>query len=113
MVLRGRRRTGWRRRRAGRRIEGVGATGVWLTTPVWFVSGALTAAPSGKLLAGCGDMLDAFELDETGGASEVCEHAASEAASSRADTALKRDIVLIFLEMKLVKLLEHGQSCRD
>jgi len=58
-------------------------------------------------LGGCGAWLAAFGLVETGGASEVCAQAASEAASSRTDSALKRDIIVIFLEMEAVKLLEH------
>jgi len=64
-------------------------------------------------LAGCGAWLDAFEPVETGGASEVCAQAASEAASSRADSALKRGIIVIFLEVEAVKLVERSQSCRD
>ena len=75
--------------------------------------GALTADPSGRLLAGCGAWLDAFVLLDTGGASEVCEQAASEAASNRADSTLERDIIVIFLEMEAIKLFECQQSCRD
>lgn len=85
----------------------MGATWVSPTTPVWPESGAFTADPSGRLLAGCGAWLDAFELAETGGMSEVCAQAASEAASSRADSTLKRDIIVIFLEVEVVKLVER------
>ena len=113
VVVRGRGRTGRRGRRTGRRTGGVGGGVVWLTTPVWLVSGELTADPSGRLLTGCGAWFCPFELLETGGASENFEQAASEAASSTADIMLKRDIIVIFLEMEAVRLLERRQSCRD
>jgi len=70
-----------------------------LTTPVWPAMGAFTAAPSGKLLGGCGIWLAEFELVEVGGASadwDPCAQAASEAASNRADNILKRDIAVTF-----------------
>lgn len=70
-----------------------------LTTPVWPAMGAFTEAPSGKLLGGCGIWLAEFELVEVRGAfadGDPCAQAASEAASNRADSMLKRDIAVTF-----------------
>jgi len=70
-----------------------------LMTPVSLAMGAFTAAPSGKLLGGCGIWLAEFELVEVRGAfadGVPCAQAASEAASSRADSMLKRDIAVTF-----------------
>lgn len=86
------RRTG--RRAAARRVE---ETLVVPTAPVSLAMGAFTAAPSGRLLGGCGIWLEEFKSVEAGGALEPpWAQAASEATSSKAESVLKRNIAVTF-----------------